>query len=492
MHLHGQEPAAKPSDGPMSAMNDRLPKAPPTRGLSAKILALTVLCLLIGEVMIFVPSIARFRQIYLEERIAQAHLATLVPASSDAPIDAALEKAMLAHSGAHAITVISDEPELMLGAMIKADLAIDLDKSDSLTLIVDAFDTLTSGKDRVIAVKGSPPQTADRQIEVVMDETPMRMAMFDYAVRIFILSLILSAIVAGLIFFALQSLIVRPLGRLTEQIARFRAMPEDESRVARVTSRRDEIGIVARETGRMQRDLRLALHQKTRLAGLGEAVGKLNHDLRNILSTAILISDRLEHSADPAVQSASPRLTIALERALKLCAATLDYAKDRPAPLEMEPVAMARLIDNVAGDLALPARGIDVVNAIPIDDRVVADRDEIHRVILNLARNAADAMVDGGKLVFEAHRPARAGGYVIDVTDTGGGLPQANLARLFEPFAASDKHGGSGLGLAIAREIMRRHGGDLALVATGADGTHFRIVFEAHRQTATALEEGAL
>ena len=342
---------------------------------------------------------------------------------------------------------------------------------------MDAFGTLIHGDDRIIAVTGVPPLDPGTQVEVIMDEGPMCQAMIDYGIRILILSLVLSAIVGTLIFVALQRLIVRPLGRLTGQLAHFRAMPEDESRVASASKRQDEIGIVERETARMQHDLRQALTQKTRLAGLGEAVSKLNHDLRNILSTAILISDRMEQSADPAVQEASPRLTIALERALNLCAATLDFARSRPRPLNLTLVSIHRLIENVCNDLDISSAGIEVTINLPDVQQLRIDRDEVHRVLMNLCRNAVQAMPDGGRLEFAERAAERNEFYVIDVTDTGGGLPQAVIKRLFEPFAFSSQAGGSGLGLAIALEIMKRHGGDLILRRSDEQGTSFSLVF---------------
>jgi len=451
------------------------PRAPAVRGLTARILGLTIICLLLGEVLIFVPSIARFRLTYLEERIAAAHLATLVPASTTKPVDAALEAALLKHTRALSITVVSDAPELMLGAMVEADRSVDLRNRHVVRLIVDAFETLGRRDDRLIAVRGEPDMAPATLVEIVMPEAPMRAAMLDYAWRIFVLSLILSLIVGGLIFFALQRLIVRPLGAITVRLARFRAAPEDESELAVPSRRSDEIGIVEREISRMQHDLRVALGQKTRLAGLGEAVGKLNHDLRNVLASAILISDRLEDSADPAVRKASPRLTEALERALKLCAATLDFARSRPQPLALQPVGLAQLVDQVAGDLDLPSRGISVQVELARSLSVIGDRDELYRVLMNLCRNAADAMTAGGRLTFTGQRNARRDRFVVQVVDTGDGIPEKVRERLFVPFAATLRPGGSGLGLAIAREIMRRHGGDLSLVSSDDSGTVFAL-----------------
>src|SRR3546814_13881629 len=85
----------------------------------------------------------------------------------------------------------------------------------------------------------------------------------------------------------------------------------------------------------MQQGLRAALLKKTRLAALGTAVTKVNHDLRNILATASLISDRLAKSGDPAVRSMAPALVNAIDRALHLCAQALQFTREGPAQLEI-------------------------------------------------------------------------------------------------------------------------------------------------------------
>jgi signal transduction histidine kinase len=108
-----------------------------------------------------------------------------------------------------------------------------------------------------------------------------------------------------------------------------------------------------------------------------------------------------------------------------------------------------------------------------IDGLVVeADREQLFRILLNLARNAHQAMADGGEIRVKAAQ--RDGRVEIDFADTGGGIAPAALDHLFQPFRAG-RVGGAGLGLAIAKELARAHGGDLALVSTGANGTTFRL-----------------
>jgi signal transduction histidine kinase len=335
------------------------------------------------------------------------------------------------------------------------------------------METLRHGGQRVIRVVGPAPMAYGTTIAVTLTEVPLHAAMTDYAWRILLLSLVLSAIVAALLFIALRQLIVRPLTQITERLARFREQPADESVDRAPSPRRDEIGIVDREFDAMTRDLRQALAQKTRLAALGEAVSKLNHDLRNILSTALLVSDRLERSQDPAVQAVAPKLIQTLERAIRLCQGTLDFARSRPPRPKLGKIALRPLIDEVIGALEVGSQPVELINEVAPGISLRADADQLHRLFLNLARNALQAMPEGGRLAF---RSRRSGGLAeIDVTDTGPGLPRAARERLFEPFAASTSTSGAGLGLAISREIARAHGGDLRLLATGPGGTTFTL-----------------
>ena len=452
------------------------------RSLSARLLLLTTVFLLLGEVLIFLPSIARYRMVYLEERIAAAHLATIGLAHEREQPSPAVEDALLTHAGVLSVTVIHDQPVLMLGLEAPVDATFEIGGESWLELISAAMETLRLGGQRVIRVVGPAPMAFGTMIEVTLTEVPLHAAMTDYAWRILVLSVVLSLIVAAMLFFALRQLIVQPLVGVTDRIARFREQPEDQSNDQPASTRGDEIGIVDRELAAMTRDLRQALSQKTRLAALGEAVSKLNHDLRNILGTALLVSDRLERSQDPAVQAVTPKLIQTLERAARLCQHTLDFARSRPMPPRLDEVHLSGLVDEVIGALDLAPGTVQIVNEVIPGVAVRADPDQLHRLFLNLAKNAIEAMPDGGRLTFK-NRRAR-GLTAIDIADTGPGLSDAVTAHLFEPFAASTS--GTGLGLAISREIARAHGGELRLLASGPEGTTFSLELPAAARRAAA------
>ena len=98
------------------------------------------------------------------------------------------------------------------------------------------------------------------------------------------------------------------------------------------TGRGDEIGVAERELASMQRQLSSLLAQKNRLAQLGMAVSKINHDLRNMLANAQLISDRLVAIPDPTVQRFVPKLIASLDRAIQFCNASLQFGGSQKRP----------------------------------------------------------------------------------------------------------------------------------------------------------------
>jgi signal transduction histidine kinase len=282
-----------------------------------------------------------------------------------------------------------------------------------------------------------------------------------------------------LVYGALQLMLVRPVQRITDSVIAFRSRPEDASVNLPPSERRDEIGLVQTELSNMQRALRTALAQKTRLAALGTAVSKINHDLRNILASAMVVSDRLDQSQDPEVRQVTPRLLEALDRAARLCSATLNFSRAEASDPQKARFPLAPLLDEVGDAILGPDPGpVRWRNEVGPDVRVLADRDQLYRVLMNLGRNAVEALPKTSGLISIAAWQT-GDDTVIEIADTGRGIPKGTQAHLFEAFSGSARPGGTGLGLAIAREIMRAHGGDLVLAHTGEDGTVFRLTLPA-------------
>jgi hypothetical protein len=439
---------------------------------------------MVAEIMIYVPLVANFRLTWLNDRLAAAHTAALVlDAAPSGMVPESLANQILRSIGAHAVAMkMGNQRRLLAASNMPASIAQDIDMRNVTwwKSIVDAFDTLLMCKPGDnIRVVGAAPMGGDF-LEIILDEAPMCKAMWAFSVNILLLSLAISCITAMLVFLALHYLFVRPMWRITRNMVAFRADPENPSRVIGESGRRDEIGTAEEELGAMQRELASMLQQQSRLAALGLAVSKINHDLRNLLASAQLFSDQLSTSPDPKVQRFAPKLMRALERAIAFCQSTLSYGGAQEPPPERRTIEVEPLIEEVHEALGL---GLDVpirwIVAVERGLTMEADHDQLFRVLVNIARNAVQALEARGtrdpardQIRITGRREGSV--VVIEVSDTGPGVPEKARAHLFQAFQGSARAGGTGLGLAIAAELVRAHGGEIRLVP-GTIGATFSI-----------------
>jgi signal transduction histidine kinase len=455
-------------------------------GLSGKLLVLTILFVMVAEILIYVPSVANFRLNWLNDRLAGAHTAALVlDAAPRGMVPESLAKQILSSIGARTVAIKMGNERRMLAAtnVLPSRIAQDIDMR-SVTwwrAIMDAFDTLLfCQSEDVIRVVGPPPMAHGEFLEIVLDETPLRNAMLTFSVNILLLSLVISGITATLVYLTLLYMLVRPMRRITDNMIAFRADPENPARIIAESGRPDEVGTAEEELAAMQRELASMLHQQSRLAALGLAVSKINHDLRNLLASAQLFSDQLAHVPDPKVQRFAPKLMHALERAIAFCQSTLSYGAAQEPPPERKTVQVEPLIEEVHEALGLsfdmPIRWIvSVERGLTVE----ADHDQLFRVLVNVARNAVQALETRGQrdpardqIRITGRREGSA--VVLEISDTGPGVPEKARAHLFQAFQGSARSGGTGLGLAIAAELVRAHGGEIRLVP-GTIGATFRI-----------------
>jgi signal transduction histidine kinase len=451
-------------------------------GLSAKLLLLTVLFVMLAEVLIFVPSVANFRVTWLRDRLTAAHLAALaVEGVPGGAVPDALRTELLQTANVRAVALKRDnERRLVLPADGPTDVDTTYDFRSSargsgvlselglrLRLIGQALAVFWSRDDRVIRVIGEPNKRPGEFIEVVLPEAPLKLAMIRYGLNVLGLSVIISIITAALVYFSLNGLFVQPMMRITRNILRFSQRPEDTSRIIVPSARGDEIGTAERELAHMQLELTHTLQQKNRLAALGLAVSKISHDLRNMLANAQLLSDRLGSLPDPTVQRFAPKLIASLDRAIKFCDSTLRFGRAEEARPRRELFVLRGLVDEVADGLGLPRQGIvDWTVEMESDLRIDADRDQLFRVLSNIARNAVQAIellepAKGSIRIVARRNDARV---VIDMSDDGPGLPEKVRANIFQAFQTSGRKGGTGLGLAIAQELISAHGGTIRLL----------------------------
>lgn len=458
-------------------------KVPLSRGLSTKLLLLTALFVLLAEVLIFLPSIANYRLRWLEERLATAAaVTTLLLESGPAGISREVQDELLLAIGARAVAIrdqgmsrlllVSDMPP-------GVDEHVDLAASDMWTALRGAVATGLFGGGRVLRVYG-PVGESDKEFELVLVDTALRQALLTYARSVAVVSLFISLLTATLVFYVISRVMIRPIRDMTRSMLAFAGAPEDPARIIEPEPRGDEIGVAQRELAAMQTNLQRTLGEQKHLADLGLAVSKINHDMRNMLASARLISDRLRSVEDPTVQAFLPKLVRTLDRAVSYSRNVLAYgAAQEPAPSRRR-LDLRQLVDEVHAVLALEApAGAELVNAVSPGLEADADSEQIFRVLVNLGRNALQAMAGDKESVIVKRLTIggeREGSVTrIAVEDTGPGLPRKARENLFAAFRGSARSGGTGLGLAIAHELVRAHGGTIELAESRGGRTLFEI-----------------
>jgi signal transduction histidine kinase len=448
--------------------------------LSGRFLILTVIFVMLAEVLIFVPSIARYRADFMLTRLKQAQIAALTQIAAEDMVSPELEKELLANAEVYNVVLRRNEVrQLVLSSPVPGDVyeTFDLRMAGPWELIRDAFACLLDPVDRVVRVIGYPVQDAGTLIEVTMDTQPLRMAMLDYGFRILALSALISVVTALLLFLAVQRLLVVPIRRVVQHMQTYAEAPEDARRVIEPNARVEELRAAEEALQSMQTQLTMALRQKERLAQLGSAVAKISHDLRNILTTAQLFADRLGNSEDPVVARAAPKLINSISRAVSLCESTLAFGKAEEPPPTLRRLNLAQLVGEVAEGEGLGAEtAITCLIDVPPGLMVRADGEQLYRVFSNLIRNARQAIeATGHPGTIEVSAGEDEAEWWIRIGDTGPGLPAKAREHLFAAFQGGARKGGTGLGLAIAAELVRGHGGRLELARSDADGTEFAL-----------------
>jgi signal transduction histidine kinase len=462
-------------------------------GLVSRVVLLIIAFVTATVVAITIPFITTFRDNWFRNRLSAAYTATLVLES--APRDVLSQHAMVPNPlsqqllqavGARIIVLkMNGTRRIVASAELptEVDETYDLRNSMFPRALASTTRTFFGPSGRVITVLGDAPWGAEA-IEVTFDEAPLRQALYSFAERILVLALVLSVIVAGLVVAALHIMVLRPVRRLTTNLIEFGADPENAARVIVPSGHSDEIGRAEEALATMEETLARELNQKKHLAALGLAVAKINHDMRNMLSSAQLLSDRLAGLTDPLAQRLAPKLVATLDRAIRFCQATLTYGRAADEPPKPRLVILRSIVDEAAETVVLYGHTrVEIANEVAADFEIWADGEQLFRILMNLIRNGAEALDRAGPA---PGRPARvtvkawhnAHDSVIEIQDTGPGVPISVRPRLFSPFLNSTRPGGSGLGLAIAADLVRAHGGNIKLMDETADeksGATFEI-----------------
>jgi signal transduction histidine kinase len=452
-------------------------------GLSARLLTLTILFVAMGGALALPPALASFERQWLLERVRAAETVSRVSDIAPAGVNAAQRELLLRGAGVEWVAIQTKDVGLSLVLQgrrtSQAPYFVDLRHQAPAAWLAAPFQTLFGGPGRSVRVRAEPRFISAQFIEVVAPDAELKRELANYLWRMVLIVVLVASMAGGLVYLSLNLFLVRPMQRITHAMERFRADPEDPEARVQPSGRRDEIGRAEAELDRMQADVRAALHSRARLAALGEAVAKINHDLKNMLTSAQIASERLAALKDPKVSQALPRLERALDRAVKLASGVLAYGKTQEAAPEPRPVRLAQAIEAAAEDARLSEEGVRLVCKVGPGDEVSADPDQLHRILVNLLRNARQAIehqegrARPGRIEVSLSRAD--GVSIVRVADNGPGLPERARERLFQPFAGSSRPDGAGLGLAIARELAQSHGGDLVLAQSSEKGAVFEL-----------------
>lgn len=450
--------------------------------LSGRFLLLTVLFVMLAEVMIFLPSIARFRADYIMVRLEKAQIASMALLATEDQISPALEKELLVNAGVFNVVLRRDEVrQLVLSTPIPAAIydTYDLRLAGPWVLIRDSLLVLADPVNHVIRVIGNPVQQAGTLIEITLETGPLRKAMVAHSLRLLGVSALISAATAVLLFISVQRIIVGPIRRVVRVMQAYAEAPEDGRRIITPTAEVAEIRLAEDALNSMQTHLTAALRQKERLAQLGGAVAKISHDLRNILTSAQLFADRIEGSVDPVVAKSAPKIVNSITRAINLCEATLAFGKAEETAPRLERFSLRPLMEEVVEAEGMVSNGdlISLILDVPAGLTIRADSEQLYRVVSNLVRNARQALEATGKPgTVEVSAGEDDENWWLRVGDTGPGLPPKAKEHLFAAFQGGARKGGTGLGLAIAADLIRAHGGDIALLRSDSEGTEFEIL----------------
>ena len=446
--------------------------------LSVRLLAITIGVILLVELIIFIPSAINFRDNWLDDRLQASRLAVLaLEVAPSQGVSEEMSTTLLENAEVLSVVKIdSDRRQLILSPMqpIEGDTEVIHRATESwFTRLRHTFHLFFVNKPMIMQIDDSTDM-GESQLQVFVPEKPLSKDIRSFSRRIFLLSLIISIIAGGLVFLVLDVLVVRPMRNVTQSIVKFRDNPGAAIINQDPTQRKDEVGQAERALADMEAVVSDAFRQRERLAHLGEAVAKINHDLRNSLAAAQLVTDGLSRSEDPRVQRAAPRLERVLERAINLAQDTLQYGKAGPSQAKLQTSSIKEIVIEATAEALARSPNIEIDNQIDSEAERTVDPDHLHRIVSNLVRNAAAATSaarpDDGKILILLENST------LIIQDNGPGLPKKTRDNLFVPFANSTSKNGTGLGLVIARELSQAMGGDLKLGSTDKHGTSFHIL----------------
>ncbi|MEZ5936737.1 MAG: HAMP domain-containing sensor histidine kinase [Hyphomonadaceae bacterium] len=474
---------------PHAARASARERGPLFGGLRGRLFMLVLGYVLIAVLLLFPLLAGAHRDGWLREHAQAAEIASLaVQAAPDGRVSEELSRQLLDKAQVFGVAVVAaDFRELVLEPPADIDgpvIPVDLREETPLSAAAGALSHLFAPPGRFLLLRITPSLTTDEEMEILVPEAALKRSLMRFSRNLLVGSMAIASLAGAVMYFAIYGLVVRPMRGLTDAVVRFSEAPDAPVSPEDISARQGGAREMRRAfdaLGRMQQTVSAAFRQRKRLAELGEAVAKINHDLRNSLSAAQLVSEGLSHSEDPRVRRAAPRLERAIERAIGLAEATLKYGRAAPPEPRIAVVALAPVIEEAAAEALSAWPGVKLDIAVPAGLKAMADADHLHRIIANLARNAGQAMCKGpGEAAADEPRlrivAERSDAQIaVSVSDNGPGVPEKLLLSLFQPFATSGTRDGSGLGLAVSRELARGMKGDLKLAKSDGGGAMFEL-----------------
>lgn len=216
------------------------------------------------------------------------------------------------------------------------------------------------------------------------------------------------------------------------------------------------------------------LMRSERLSTVGSMANTIIHDMKNPMTVIRSCSDLIRmRDADPRIKDFTTLINKAVDKMLDMTQELLDFARGESS-LQMHRIPAAAVLTELDSELrSLVPTTVHLVREDDCRAEITVDCGRFARVLLNLAKNAVEAMPKGGILWLTLGE--QGGKVVFRVADTGCGIPEDLLPSIFEPFVTRGKSTGTGLGLAIVKSVVESHHGTIAVQSTPGKGTAFEI-----------------
>ena len=451
-----------------------------TTKLTGQIIAFVTSCLILAEILIFIPSASYFQYRWFETQWqhfvvqfaqddkSQSHKAgaDVVNQRDDAYLSR-LQKTYLAEAERSAIRF--HPPEFICWQDEQGqDYRIGHNNGDAVSFNLGANPLRHVRLTLQIIIGLGPEQVIiyddrrDKDFRAIWSTDLLRDQLQAYALRIAALTLMIGLIIIAPLYWFLTTYFVNPLRQITSHMNDFSQDPAMLLEPLRITGAAHEIAAIAHALSSLTEDVRRALRQKERLADIGEATAKINHDLRNILVSATLVTDTLSGSDDPKIRRIAPHIERAISDATNMTQNMMHYLSETK-PEEISDFDLDEMAHNLTHDTKLDVHlsGVTSLNGMP---------NTLYRLLLNLARNAKSA--GASHLMIDVWRAGHLA--VIDISDNGPGIDKMLKPHLFSAFYSGHRSN-TGLGLAIAKDLSVAMGGDLRLSRSSAEGSEFRL-----------------